>query len=633
MALIIGTAGHIDHGKSALIRALTGTDPDRLAEEQERGMTIDLGFAFLNEEISFIDVPGHERFVKNMVAGVSTIDVAMLVVAADDGVMPQTREHLDILSLLQLPQGLVVLTKIDLVDEELLSLVRQDVASLTAGTFLQQAPLFPVSTVTGEGIAELRLYLNTLSGRATARPDRGVFWMPIDRSFSMKGFGTVVTGSVLSGRTSAGENLELLPAGRIVKIRGLQTHGHAAQEVRSGQRAALNLQNVEREQVERGNVLATPGHFKSSRLFDVRLQILPSAKKELANRTRVRLHLGTRELMARVKILDQERVAPGRSALVQLILEEPAVAMRRDPFVIRRYSPPLTIGGGVILDAAAFPHRRFDPQVAATLATLEKPDAGEKILAACIANPYTLLSRGELEICAGLDASELTPVLEKLIKDESIRAYQTGEKSAFTSHQNILAIKDRIRSLLETFHAREPLKLGMSRAELRTQLSPALNARFYDILLEELSRDGSIVIQPAGVRLAGHAIRLTEQDEKKAIRVIEQVSRSPFSPPDEAALAAEARLDRADLKRVLGALQGMGRLLRLEGDLFFTPQALEAAEEKLRALGANKPEISVSEFREALGTSRKYAMALLTWFDQRGITERVGDVRMLVKSS
>ncbi len=628
--MIIGTAGHIDHGKSALVKALTGTDPDRLIEEKERGMTIDLGFAFLNDEIAFIDVPGHERFIKNMVAGVSTINMALLVIAADDGVMPQTREHLDILSLLGLQEGLVAITKIDLVDADLLQLLQQELKEFLKGSFLENAPVYKVSSLTGEGIDELRRGIIEMTRRVKPRPDRGVFWLPVDRSFIMRGFGTVVTGSVLSGEVRVGDIVEILPAGLTAKVRGLQSHGKEAQKLGTGQRAAINLQNIKREQVRRGDVITVPNRFKASKLFDVKLSLLPHVKKDLTNRTRVRLHVGTGELMARVKLLDVEKLPGGYSALAQLQLEAPAVAMRRDPFIIRQYSPPLTIGGGIILDAEAEPHRRFDPTIIARLQALQVPDVNESVAAALTTKKEDWLSIEELQQITSLPEASIRPVLEQRLKENSLRQFMGGGKAMYIHSQQFNSIKDRILEQIEAFHRREPLKPAMSKAELRTQCGHHIPPKLFDAALEELIMEQQIEPTPQGVKRSGYTIKLSAEEENRARMVLQALDEKGFTPPDEATLAAYVRLPKQEIRKILSALIGRGEVIRLEGEIYFTQKTIARAEEILRELAKQQPEFSVSEFRERLNTSRKFAVPLLTYFDEKGITERVGDVRRII---
>lgn len=627
--VVIGTAGHIDHGKSSLVRALTGTDPDRLAEEQERGMTIDLGFAFLSENIAFIDVPGHERFVKNMVAGVSTVDYAMLVIAADDGVMPQTREHLDILNLLQLKQGLVVINKIDLVDAELLALVEQEIQEIVKGSFLQKAPLFKVSAITGQGLDVLRSYLLTLPEKTLPRPDRGFFWMPVDRSFSMKGFGTVVTGTVLSGQTTVGETLELLPDSRAVKVRGIQSHGKSMQQVGLGRRAAINLQNITREEIERGHVLASAGRFKASPWMDVRLTLLPHAPRPLAQRTRVRIHLGTRELLGRVKLLEQSSLQPGQSGYAQLLLEEPALAMRRDAFVIRQYSPAMTIGGGIVLETNPPLHKRHDEAVLQQLAGMEKLNPAEVVLGCLAGHAHEPAPIAAIHQWSGLAEEKLHTLMEQLLAEKSVRKMVISGKPLFISDEMFVHLKNRLTQTLATFHEREPLRPGMNKAEWRLTISGNLHAKLFEMAVQELKNDQVIEEQPGWIRLAGYQVKLGAADQETAAAMEKLFAEHPFTPPDEKELTALLKKPEAEIRRVLGALQAMGRLLRLEGDLFFTIEAVNEMKRRLRQFSSASVEISVGQFREMLSTSRKYAVPLLNYLDQQRITERVGDGRVI----
>ena len=629
--IIIGTAGHIDHGKSALVKALTGTDPDRLAEEQERGMTIDLGFAFLTDNIAFIDVPGHEKFIKNMVAGVSTVNAAMLVIAADDGVMPQTREHLDILSLLQVEQGLIAVTKIDLVEAEWLEMVIEDIRDLVKGTFLEGAPIHRVSSVTGEGIEELRQALIEMAGRIRARQDRGVFWMPIDRSFTIKGFGTVVTGSVLSGTVTPGDTLEVLPQKRTVKVRGIQKHGKPAAEATLGDRAALNLTNIGKDEIHRGDVIATANYFAPSSLLDAKFHLLASARKSMKNRTRVRLHLGTSEIMARVKILGQEKIEPGESAFVQLILEEEAVAMRHDPFVVRQYSPPITIGGGVILETNAAPHKRFDDKVLHHLKNIETQNPEEIVSAALLSSPYAEIGVQELAQTTGMDIAQVTEVLQELEKRNIVMRSGTTKAPKYFHPINYEKLKNKIQSVLKDFHTREPLRPGMSKAELKAQVSPKISNTIFEKALSDLKAEGLVAEQLQWIKLHSHQIQLSPEDEKLARSILDLLSADPFSTPSDKEMADRLKQPISNIQRVLGALQGLGDILRMEGNIYFTVRSIDEAKKQLLKFAEKKEEISVSEFRELLATTRKYAMAILGYFDQIGLTERVGDVRVINK--
>ena len=622
MHKIIGTAGHIDHGKSQLVRVLTGMDPDRLAEEQERGMTIDLGFAFLNENIAFIDVPGHEKFIKNMVAGVNTVDVAMLVIAADDGVMPQTREHLDILNLLQLKHGLVVLTKIDLVEQEWLDIVQEDVRDLLRGTFLEHAPLHAVSSTTGEGISELRAALVDVVESAAPRQDRGVFWMPIDRSFTIKGHGTVVTGSVLSGQIKVGDTCELLPQKHALKVRSIQTHGQPTQHASLGDRAALNLSSIAKDDIERGNVLATPDYFTPSKRLDARLTLLPNAPKSLTNRMRVRLHLGTREIMARLKILGEEKIDPGGAAYVQFMLEETAVAQKRDPFVVRRYSPQITIGGGIILDANPMPHKRTDSNVLDRLQKLETFDPRE-IITTYLLQQTAPIDINALEKQSGIDADQIKSLLADLSNQHQI--VQVGK--AILHSNNYEKLKSAMMQTLAAFHEKEPLRSGMKKANLLSQIDKKMAPAFDRALNDLIEKEHIAMVMNDLLKLSSHEIKLNEKDEKLANDIYDILHEAQFTTPPAKVIAQMLNRPVNDIERGINALLGLEKIVRFEGDIYFTRAALDKAKEKLFKF--EKSEITVGEFRELLNTSRKFAMPLINYFDSIGVTDRVGDVRVI----
>lgn len=627
--VIIGTAGHIDHGKSALVKALTGTDPDRLKEEKERGLTIDLGFAFLGERAAFIDVPGHERFVKNMVAGVSTVDAVLFVVAADDGVMPQTREHLDILSLLGLRRGIIALTKIDLVDREWQELVTADIRELVKGTFLDGAPIIAVSSVTGEGMQELRAAIEELIAQTPPRYDQGLFWLPVDRSFTVKGFGTVVTGSVLSGSVRVGDELELHPKQRRVRVRGLQSHGREVDVVRAGDRAALNLGGIHKEDVERGDVLATPGYFMPTTFLDVRLRLLAGAARPLHHNARVRLHVGTRELMARVRLLEGSEIVPGESAFAQLRLEELITARRRDRFVIRQYSPPVTIGGGVVLDATPPPHRRFRREVLEQLAALEKDTPEETVLALLRARPLRPLSTAELAKGTGFALAALEELLARMVHAGSLIRLGSERQSMYALPAAVEDVRRGIAEQLRLYHQQFPLKPGMPRAELRDAVSRDLDQALFAAAVEALGCEGAIKESGGTVALATHRIVLSAADQALRDRLVQELRAAGFTPPDTAELAKKVGCRQADAERVLSALHAMGEALRLEEGIYLPRETVDQARRMLAGYFVDHEELTVSTFREMLGTTRRYALPLLLHFDEQGITERRGEARVL----
>jgi selenocysteine-specific elongation factor len=624
---IIGTAGHIDHGKSSLIKALTGTDPDRLSEEQERGMTIDLGFAFMDKEIAFIDVPGHERFIKNMVAGASTIDAALLVIAADDGVMPQTREHLDILNLLQIKNGVIALTKIDMVEEDWLDIVEDDIRDALKNSFLKESKILRVSSNTGEGIPSLRDALVNLLAQTPSRQDRGIFWMPVDRSFSIKGHGTVVTGSILSGKIRIGDTIELFPAQQQLRIRGIQTHGESAKTAGIGERTALNVMNIAKDQIERGNVVATAGYFQPSNLFDAKLYVLPNAPRALTNRTRVRLHLGTREVMARLRLLGFDKIEPGNEAFVQLLTEEITVAQKRDPFVIRQYSPQLTIGGGVILDANPKAHRRSDKDILKILKGLENFDPVEIVTSVILQQKMQPIKVNDLCKQTGLETDHVARILDELLSKHII--IQVGAKSAYVHFQIYETVSNKILNIVEEFHKKNALKAGISRANLLSQSGIKAPQLFERILLDHKENDTLVEINSV-VKYKNHQIKFDSEDNKAAQIILKLLQESNFTTPPLKIIAEHTGIREEKVQRILGALLGLEKIIRFEGDIYFHMTAIETAKRKLIKFALKKEEITVSDFREMLNTSRKFAMPLLGYFDELGITMRVGDVRQIL---
>ncbi len=630
--IIIGTAGHIDHGKSALVKKLTGTDPDRLAEEQQRGMTIDIGFAFLNKDIAFIDVPGHERFIKNMVAGVSTVDMALLVVAADDGVMPQTREHLDILNLLQLKKGIIAITKSDLVEKDWLMLVQEEIKSLTAGTFLKDAPIICVSSHTGDGIDSLKQTILETTKTLSPRPDRGVFWMPVDRSFTIKGFGTVVTGSVLSGRAQTNDLLELLPGKKSVRVRGLQSHGNNVETISIGDRAAINIANIEKEAVKRGDILATANYFQPTKLLDAKINILKSITKTVKNRARVRVHIGTREVLARIKCLEHEKIEPGASQFVQLLMEEAVIAMRRDPIVIRQYSPTTTIGGGIILDTQPKPHKRFQKSVMDALSRLEKSDPEEEITTIMLQNPDSALKAEEISKLSGHLLNDVQNILEKLTDNKTIIKAGPSKTPIYYHSVSYQQIKENIKNYIDDFHKKEPLKPGIAKAELKSQINKKLNTQIFEKIIQELLDEKILAENQQWIKGFSHKINLSDKDKKTCDFIETLLIKSEFSPPAENEISSQLLLSPTDVKKMLNVLQSMGKIKRLEGDIYFPEQTIQKAINILLEFAKGADEISVSDFRTLLSTSRKYALALLSYFDEKGITERVQDVRLINKN-
>jgi selenocysteine-specific elongation factor len=627
----IGTAGHVDHGKSSLVRALTGTDPDRLKEEQERGITIDLGFAHLARPgglvLSFVDVPGHERFVRNMVAGAAGIDVVLLVVAADESVMPQTREHLDICRLLGAATGVVALTKSDLADADTLGLVRLEVQDLVRGTFLEGAPIVDCSATTRAGLDDLAAELSACAARAPARAARGPFRLPVDRAFTLHGFGTVVTGTARSGSVRAGDEMELLPAGERVRVRSVQVHGAPAAEGRAGERVALNLGGVERREVERGDVVATPGGLVTTSVLDVRVELLEGAP-ELRDLARVRLHLGTAEVMARLRWAG----APGDAeyySTAQLRLERPIVAAAGDRFILRRYSPVSTLGGGVVVSPR--PGRKIGPKDAAAAARMTRlgdaVDAGDgpALLAGLVESAGgRAVSEAELAAWTGQDAAEVRETLA--LAEGRLALAACGEsprrwmpRAAFDAAAKVIADK------LEAFHRAQPLVLSHPKDALRSPTG--LDEAAFAAVLAELARTNVLKIERDAVSLRSHEIRLSPEEAAARERIVAAFDRAGLSPPDLPQVVSGGTLDATRAQRIVRLLLGSGELVKLPEGMLVSGRAMAALLEDMASFRGPGQELSVTDFKERTGVSRKYAIPLLEYLDQQGYTRRTGDGR------
>jgi selenocysteine-specific elongation factor len=628
--VVVGTAGHIDHGKTSLVKALTGTDTDRLPEEKARGITIDLGFAFLEEPggltIEIVDVPGHERFVKNMLAGVGGIDLAMLVIAADEGVMPQTREHLAICSLLRIKAGLIALTKADLVEPDWLELVREDVAGAVRGTFLEGAPIVPVSSKTGQGLEELRAALRSLAASVPQRGTDELPRLPIDRVFTVKGFGTVVTGTLAAGALAADDRVEVYPKRAEAKIRGLQAHGHPVASARAGQRTAINLQGLERTAIARGDVVGLPGTLVPSTLVDGTLELLPDASRPVKTRTRVRFHVGTSEIMARVLLLDRPELAPGDTAFARFRLEAPLVARPGDRFVVRSYSPIVTIGGGTLLDVDPPRFKRKGPALVAHLELLQT------------GSPEVVLEEHIRHVGAG--GVRLTTLSGRVpFGPERLRALLEGlqaagrvisvERDWFVHPDSFARLRALVVDELSAFHRANPLKPGMSREELRGRAGAA-DERVFAFLLSSLGAEGVVTTERDKARLTSHEVRLSPE-QRRIVDLLEgEFSRAQAAPP-----SAEEALGRAGVAggdeehELFQVLVQSGKLVRVKESLFFHAQALDAIQTKLVAFLRERKEIGPSDIKDLLGISRKYAIPLLEFFDQRRVTARVGERRIL----
>jgi selenocysteine-specific elongation factor len=627
--VVVGTAGHIDHGKTSLVKALTGIDTDRLPEEKARGITIDLGFAFLEEPggltIEIVDVPGHERFVKNMLAGVGGIDLAMLVIAADEGVMPQTREHLAICSLLHIKAGLIALTKADLVEPDWLELVREDVAGAVRDTFLAGAPILPVSAKTGQGLDDLRAALRALAESVPQRGTDQLPRLPIDRVFTVKGFGTVVTGTLAAGALGVDERVEVYPRKTEAKIRGLQTHGHPVTSARAGQRTAVNLQGLERAAIARGDVVGLPGTLVPSLLVDGTLELLKDAPRPLRSRARVRFHVGTSEIMARALLLDRTELEPSETSFARFRLEAPLVARPGDRFVVRSYSPVVTIGGGTLLDVDPPRFKRKGPALVAHLTLLQTGNP-EAVLEEHVRHVGAAGVRlGTLAGRVPFGPAQLRGLLDALQAAGRVIAV---DRDWFIHPDSFARLRTLVVEALAAFHHASPLKPGMSREELRSRAGAA-DERVFAFLLSSLGADGTVKTERDKVRLASHEVRLSPEQQRIIDRLEEDFLRAEAAPP-----SAEEAMGRAGLggdaeHELFQVLVQAGKLVRVKESLFFHARALDTIQTKLVALLRERKEIGPADIKDLLGISRKYAIPLLEFFDQRRVTARVGERRIL----
>jgi len=637
-SVIVGTAGHIDHGKSMLVWALTGKDPDRLPEEKRRGITIDLGFADLDlgdVRIGFVDVPGHERFIKNMLAGAHGIDVVALVIAADEGVMPQTREHFDICRLLGVRTGLIVITKIDLVEEELIPLVRGEAEELVAGSFLESAPVLSVSAKTGLGLDELRTALREVASQVPARSADLVPRLPVDRAFTMKGFGPVVTGTLVSGKISEGDELELLPLGARVRARGLQVHGKSVRQAIAGQRTAVNLGGIDTAAIARGMVLAPTARLRATQILDVQLDVLSNAPRSLRSRARVRLHIHAAEVLARIHVLeDGGQIAPGESGLVQLRLETPVVAVSQERFIIRSYSPSHTAAGGMILDPFAVKHRGNDlPQVRRQLRSLLDSNPADRISTFVELAGDNGQRAADLAARTGWNAEVLTQTLAQAKNTGAI----TDSDGVFMAPAVFERLGRSTVELITAHHKREPLARGLARETLRERLFAHTAPEVFRSVLLQLEQGGVIVSERDVVRLREHSLELTEADAQLRERLASVYEKAALAPPalDEAMLSAGiANTQKTHGRKILQLLLDNATLLRVQGDLLFHRSALERLKLKLRDYGdQHEPErsIDVATFKELAEVSRKYAIPLLEFLDRERVTRREGDRRRILK--
>jgi selenocysteine-specific elongation factor len=630
--VVVGTAGHIDHGKTSLVKALTGTDTDRLPEEKARGITIDLGFAFLEEAdgltIEIVDVPGHERFVKNMLAGIGGIDLALLVIAADEGVMPQTREHLAICQLLRIKAGMVALTKTDLAEPEWIELVKDDVARLLDGTFLAGCPIVPVSVKTGQGLADLRQTLAGLAAQVPSRATDQTPRLPIDRVFTIRGFGTVVTGTLVAGRLGVDDRVEIFPRGLQAKVRGLQVHGHAVEGAQAGQRTAVNLQGVERAAIERGDVVAPPGSLMPTLLAAATLEMLPDAPRPLKARDRVRFHVGTQEVMARVLLVDHQEIAPGETSYGRFRLEAPIMALPGDRYVIRSYSPIITIGGGSVLDVAPPRFKRKGGALAEHLRLLDTASPARVVEEHLRQAGAAGLRGADLRARVSFGPERLRGLLDELQQAQALTAV---DREWYVHREASDRLRSQTLALLEAFHAQFPLRGGISREELRSRAGHA-QEKIFGQLLGALEADGVVKSDRDQVRLASHEIRLTPEQRRIVEGLEADFLRAGAAPPGPEEALGRLGVKGTEKHELFQVLVADGRFLRVKEGLFFHAAALHEIRDKLVAHLKAKKEIGPADMKDLFGVSRKYAIPLMEYFDSRGVTVRQGERRVLRSS-
>jgi selenocysteine-specific elongation factor len=628
---VIGTAGHVDHGKSALVQALTGTHPDRLKEEREREMTIDLGFAWLTlpsgEEVGIVDVPGHRDFIENMLAGIGGIDAALFVIAADEGMMPQTTEHLAILDILQVQGGVVALTKIDLIeDPDWLDLVEEDIRSALRHTVLENAPIARVSSRTHQGIPELLKYLSDCLINRPSRPDLGRPRLPIDRVFTMPGFGTVVTGTLSDGSLRTGDEVEILPSGLHTRIRGLQTHRRKEESAIPGSRTAVNMSGINVDQVKRGDVITSPGTYQSSRRIDVRFRLLPDIIQPLKHDTLVKFFIGAAEVQARVRLLGSEELLPANEGWLQLELEQPVVAIRGDRYILRRPSPGETLGGGMVVDPhPKGRHKRFSAQELASLDTLARGSPAEilsqSVLTLGAATVQDVISR------SNLDTSTANHAIQELITQGEMIILENGEQAAITPLTMVTSkgywdqLKKQMLHEVGNYHKIYPLRRGIPREELKSRLK--FSSRLFNLALRKISSEGHLEEVVSLVRSVGYTIKFNPQQQRLADGLLSRFIASPFSPPTAKECLSEVG------EELYNAMIGMGLLIPIPPDVVFRKQDYDLMLPEIINLLNKKGTITAGEVRDHFNTSRRYVLALLEYLDTQGITVREGDTRRL----
>jgi selenocysteine-specific elongation factor len=628
--IILGTAGHIDHGKSTLVKALTGTDPDRLKEEKERGITLDLGFASLDlpggNRLGIVDVPGHEGLIKNMLAGVGGIDMVMLVIAADEGIMPQTREHLAICDLLHVKQGLVALTKMDAAEKDWLALVQDEVRDFVKGTFLEKSPIVPVSARTGENIDKLKQELDKLAKEVAPKSPNGILRLPIDRVFTMKGFGTVITGTLLSGTISQDQEVDILPKGITTKIRGIQSHNQAAQRAIAGQRTAVNLQGVEKDQLSRGDTIVTKGFFKTTRNVDCSLFMLKQATRGIKTGTRIRFYNNTQESIGRVTLIGKSELNPGDEGYVQFRLEQPVLIQHGDRFIIRFYSPMETLGGGMVLNPHPRRHRNITMQESVkNLGILEKGSLGERLGVVIAGKVLAGMEEAEVIGSVAADKTEITAALAALVQKKSI----VRVDNLYAHSDHLAALEKKVLALIAEFHKANSLKPGIDKEEVKGMIKLRLHPKALGMAIDGLLRKKQIEAEGSKLKLPGFKPAVGKDQGLYKDKIVEAIKKGGSQPPVRDELPALFGITDKDAKDLLKLLADEGRVVRINDSLYLDKAVLETIKADLVKFLQEKKEIVVAEFRDIAKTSRKFAVPILEYLDSQKLTQRVGDKRVL----
>lgn len=627
--LVIGTAGHIDHGKTTLVKALTGIETDRLIEEKQRGISIELGFApFLlpsGQKAAIVDMPGHERFIKHMLAGAFGIDLVVLTIAADEGIMPQTREHMDIIELLGIDKGVVVITKKDLVDEEWLLLIEEEVRDFISKTILKDAPIVSVSAFQKQGIQELAEVIEELALDIEEKPTFGHARMPIDRVFTIAGFGTVVTGTLWSGKFNVGDTVQLMPTQKELKIRTLQVHNEKVSTAYAGNRVAVNLQGIEVADIERGYWLATPGYLNPSYRVDAKLRLIHSTNRTLTNWNRIRFHLGTDEALGRVVLLDRDELLAGEEAYVQIVMEKPIVCYKGDPFVVRYYSPVTTIGGGIIIDSNAPKQKRFKEEVLKELAMKEEGTLDEVIIHEMESNPFEVFDFEELSKRTGSTVEQIKEEVKGLVEDNKIIELK---KEGIISVYGLGLINDTITSTLQDYHHRFPLRIGYPKEDMRSRFFADINSKTFNLILKYLEEQGYLINENNLLSLVDHKPEPDKKQEMAINNILKQLEAKPFTPPGIKEIQESLKMGDEEFIEILSYLLAQGMVVKVSQDMYFANSTIEKGKEILADYFEKEKELTLAQARDMFNTTRKYALPLIEYYDKIRFTRRVGDIRI-----